>query len=173
MFNRYLATAIVAVCMLAASPVRLAYADEASHRQAAEELLVVSESDKNFEKGFLVGYNATVKDLPPEMQKAGLAFGAKYLTWDAIKEDVIKLHMENFTEEELKDITAFYRTATGKKSISLMPVLLAKNVEIVQQKLAEHRDELIENMTAAKKEVDARMAREAQEKPQPDAPPLK
>lgn len=173
MSNRYLATAIIAVCLLAASPVMPAHADEASHRRVAEELLILSESDKNFEKGFLLGYNATVKDLPPEMQKAGLAFGAKYLTWDAIKEDVIKLHMESFTEEELKDITAFYRTPTGKKSISLMPTLLAKNVEIVQQKLAEHRDELITSMAAAKKEVDARLAREAQEKAQPDAPPPK
>ena len=150
MLNSHLVTAIVAVCLLVASLGTPARADEASHRRAAEELLIISESDKNFEKGFLVGFNAQTKNLPPEMQKAGLAWAAKYFTWDAVKEDAIKLQMENFTEEELKEITAFYRSPAGKKSITVLPLVLAKGAEIAQQKVAEHKDELVTSMAAAK-----------------------
>jgi hypothetical protein len=175
MFRQYLAASMLAA-FLSFAPVSLtaARADEVSHRQAAEELMIVSGSEKNFDKGFMVGFNSMMKDNPPEMQKVGLDFAAKYLSWNSVKEDLIKLHIENFTEQELRDITAFYRTPTGQKSITILPTLFAKGMEIIQSRIADHKDELMTNLAAAKKEIDERKAREAEVKQKnSDAAPAK
>lgn len=47
----------------------------------------------------------------------------------------LELYDKYFTEEELKDIVAFYRTSTGKKSIQVMPKLVADTMQMSNQVL--------------------------------------
>lgn len=173
MLKHYLLAALVAGCLFAAT---VAHADDASHKQAAEDVLLASEADKNYEKSFLVGFDSQMKNLPPEVRQVGLDFSRKYLSWDAVKVDVIQLYTENFTEQELKDIADFYRTPTGKKSVTLMPSLMAKGMESFNRRIDEHKGELLAGLAAAKKEVEKRLAEEkkaAEEKagPAPEEKP--
>ncbi len=59
----------------------------------------------------------------------------------------VELYDKYFTEEELKDIIAFYRTPTGKKTVQVMPKLvndtMQKSTEIVLPKIMSVLDELI------------------------------
>jgi len=52
------------------------------------------------------------------------------------------LDAEQFTEEELKDITRFYQTPSGKKMARLTPELTAKGAMLGQQEVQAHLGEL-------------------------------
>jgi hypothetical protein len=59
-----------------------------------------------------------------------------------LKDDLIKIHMEEFTEEELKEIAAFYRTPIGKKAIQKMLPLQQKCSELGMKRVQENIGEL-------------------------------
>ncbi len=60
----------------------------------------------------------------------------------------VELYDKYFTEDELKDMIAFYRTPTGKKTIQIMPQLvndaMQKTTEIVTPKIMDVLNELIQ-----------------------------
>ncbi|TDJ04089.1 MAG: DUF2059 domain-containing protein, partial [Deltaproteobacteria bacterium] len=59
-----------------------------------------------------------------------------------IKDDVIKMYTQSFTEQELNELTAFYKSPTGQKALSTMPTLMVKTIQIGQQNIKEHLSEL-------------------------------
>jgi uncharacterized protein len=69
-------------------------------------------------------------------------FISKYMNYASLKDDLIKIYTDEFTEAELKTITEFYSTPLGKKMITKMPALLQKGSELGVKRLQEHGDEL-------------------------------
>jgi len=67
---------------------------------------------------------------------------------------MVELYAEAFTEAELREIAAFYRTPTGRRSIELMPALMARGAEIGRQLMAERRDELVALLEARARELE-------------------
>lgn len=45
------------------------------------------------------------------------------------------LYDKFFTEDEIKDLIAFYKTSTGKKALSVLPQLSTESLQIVNEKL--------------------------------------
>jgi len=43
------------------------------------------------------------------------------LRWESVKEDMISVYTQEFTEQELKKLTAFYQTPVGKKASEKCP----------------------------------------------------
>jgi uncharacterized protein len=77
------------------------------------------------------------------------AFLNKYLGYEAIKADIIKLYMANFTEKELDELIKFYESPIGRKSADLMPKLFQEGANIGQQKVTENLGELQEEIQKA------------------------
>jgi uncharacterized protein len=48
------------------------------------------------------------------------------MSFESILDDLVDIYREAFTEEELKQLTAFYSTPVGKKSIEKTPELFQK-----------------------------------------------
>lgn len=72
----------------------------------------------------------------------------KRLNFASYVEDIsYPLYDKYFTENEIKDMIAFYRTPTGKKSISVMPQLVAESMqrssELLTPKILEVMDEVM------------------------------
>ena len=67
-----------------------------------------------------------------------------------INEEVARLYAANFTEQELKDILAFYKTTAGKKLLAEQPKIIDSSMKFAQdwannlsdQVIAKMRDEL-------------------------------
>jgi len=53
-----------------------------------------------------------------------------------------KIYMAEFSESELNELTKFYQTPLGKKTIQKMPALMAKGAEIGQKRVQKHLPEL-------------------------------
>ena len=71
-----------------------------------------------------------------------LKFFSKYMTYESLKTDMIDIYTEAFTLQELKDINAFYQTPTGKKTITKMPELMCKGVQLTASRVQENIAEL-------------------------------
>jgi len=69
-------------------------------------------------------------------------FYNKYIGWNGMKEDLAKLYAKYYTVDELKEITNFYKTKTGKKVLATMGKLAYDGQMITQNRLKPHLEEL-------------------------------
>jgi len=70
------------------------------------------------------------------------AFFTKYMGWEALRGDIAALYAKNYTAEELTQLSKFYQTPLGQKTIQLMPQLAAAGAKIGQSKMMEHMPEM-------------------------------
>ena len=90
---------------------------EADHRKAAEELMQASGVPEMLKRAFRSQLENQFKALP-ELEKLRPELTRFYDTafsYEALKGDLAKLYMKHYTFEEMKQITAFYRTPAGRK----------------------------------------------------------
>lgn len=71
-----------------------------------------------------------------------LAFFEKHIGYHNIKEDMAAVYAEEFTTQELLEITKFYETPAGRKTITKMPELMAKGSEIGMRNVQDNLHEL-------------------------------
>jgi uncharacterized protein len=139
-----------------------AYADATSHRKVALKLCETLGMAKMMNSSIDVMLKGQVQANPqlaskePQMR----AFFAKYLSWESLKEDFLKIYMEAFTEAELTQLIAFYETPVGKKTLSVMPTLMEKGSQLgisrVQEHIAELQKAVQEPASAASKPAKAK-----------------
>ena len=108
---------------------------------------------KEMEKTFPLGFNAAVDGNPTltAEQKSALKLssGERYTAFSRkfrkrltetidygkyIREAVFPLYDKFYTEQELKDLLAFYRTTTGQKLITTLPALMAESNKTATEK---------------------------------------
>lgn len=53
--------------------------------------------------------------------------------YDSIKDYLAAMYAETFTEQELEELSAFYRTPVGRKSIKTMPKIDISAIEAVRR----------------------------------------
>lgn len=71
-----------------------------------------------------------------------LTFMTKYASWQAVEPTLQHLYAQQFTEGELRDLIAFYRTPTGKKSVAKLAELQQRGAAMGEELVASHKDEL-------------------------------
>jgi hypothetical protein len=59
-----------------------------------------------------------------------IEFFNKHMSWESLKPEFIKIYAQAFSGDELREITDFYRTEVGSKTIKLMPTLMAQGGQI-------------------------------------------
>lgn len=84
------------------------------------------------------------------------AFFTKYMGWEAQRGDIAALYAKNYTTEELKELSKFYQTPLGQKTIQLMPQLAAAGAQIGQSKMMQHMPEMKAMIEAELKNIHAK-----------------
>jgi len=123
-----------------------ALADTSSHRQAAEEVLLLTNVDKMMDPLFRQIQQMQIRqlqqmNLPPEAYE----FAQKYIQrinelmarefqWQRMKNDYISLYLGVFSEPELRDLIKFYKTPLGQKLIEKTPLLIRQSMQLGQQR---------------------------------------
>lgn len=69
-------------------------------------------------------------------------FYEKCVSYDAIKDDLAEMYANDFTAEELKEMTAFYHSKLGKKMLEKTPSLMQKSMQFGQERVSKNMDEL-------------------------------
>jgi len=136
--------AIIGVFLFSSTPP--AQADDASHLQAARDLLLAMHVDQSYATMVDQVLNAQLKEHPEllQMRDPMKQFLNKYMGWDAMKDDLATIYANTFTEDELKQITAFYNTPAGSKLAASASQLTTQGIQLGQQRVADHIEELRE-----------------------------
>lgn len=73
------------------------------------------------------------------------------MAWNKLSPEAEDLMIRNFTQREIEELKKFYSTQTGKKSLDLMPLLLADVIEIGRQRTEEELKKFIDSRSKTKK----------------------
>jgi hypothetical protein len=138
--NKLIASALCFFLIFAA----FVRADENSHKKAANELLVTMDIQKMLEKS---NARMVTLQLARNRKIAGYenvlnTFYNKYSNWDIVKDDVIKMYTEKFTEAELNELTKFYKSPVGQKALAEIPTLMLHTIAAGQKNIEKNLPEL-------------------------------
>ena len=125
-------------------------ADEASHRAAAESLLDITQVEQLMTQSREQLLELQVRQNPalaPHQERLR-AFFAKHLAWEQLRPEIVRIYMAEFAEEDLRNMIAFYQTASGRKAIEKMPRLVAETTEVSRAQLRQHLPELRQMLEA-------------------------
>ncbi|MGI4726989.1 MAG: DUF2059 domain-containing protein [Janthinobacterium lividum] len=115
------------------------------HLKAAEDLLNATDEKAKLETSLKTAVKLQGMRVPENKRAAFeevmLAFTTKYITWELLSEKMSALYAEEFTTEELKQLTIFYKTPTGKKYAAKLPKILLKTEQVGQQLTLAHQEE--------------------------------
>lgn len=82
------------------------------------------------------------------------AFLDKHMSYASLKDDIVDLYSTTFSVQELKDISAFYSTETGKKTLQKLPALTHMSNQIGNERVQENLEELHQMLENAAKLVE-------------------
>jgi hypothetical protein len=136
---------------------RSAAAPSASHLKTATELLELVHVDRSTADALDVVLKAQLRHQPKlaPYEDTLRAFMQKYMSWESLKGDYARIYAEAFSEEELRQMIAFYRTPTGQKAIKMIPELMAKGAALGQSRVQENREELQRMIQKRQKEIES------------------
>ena len=133
-----------ALVLLVFSAAAQAQEPSASHLAAAEALLVAAQTEAVMDQAIDSMLENQV-EMNPELEAFDdimRAFAREHLSWAAVRDELVRVYAQAFTEAELREITAFYRTETGRKAVLLTPRLMAQGMEIGQRAFLANRHKL-------------------------------
>lgn len=177
--RRAIPIAIVAAAALAAptragaqerAPAPAAPAVTASHRAAAAELLEVTQTERQIRHGIEIAFDAQVRANPllGPFRDVMQRYADKYLDWASLQPELVSIHVSTFSEPELRQMIAFYRTPTGQKAVRLLPQVTARVQQVAEQRVAAHAEEL--QAMIQQRAIELQRTPAKKETPQPPAP---
>lgn len=151
-FKALFAGGLLVLLSAFASEAQTTPAAKSSRLKAAEDLITASNIESQMSSMYANMVGAASGQIPEDkkakFKTVMLNFLSKYMSFADLKQEMARIYAEEFTEAELKEITRFYLTPVGKKTIEKLPVLQQKGIAIAQQKLQAHLPELQQTMQA-------------------------
>ena len=143
-----LAMLVVLVLIFSITNAQKDIKEKSTHYKAAEEYTLVLDMEKTMSEGIDQMVDMQIKANPAlESKRDGFKkFMTKHMSWSVLREDYLKIYMSEFTEAELKDMTAFYRTPTGKKVAAKQNAIMMKTSQLAQDRMTANMAELMQMM---------------------------
>ena len=121
------------------------FAREPATSASVEKLLEITEVSKtvdtiyaqidNMSSGIATQMGLTEKDKPAfdEYMKKVNELIREEMTWEKMKEPMIQVYINHFTEREIQGMIEFYKTDIGKSTIKKMPLVMQDSMGISQK----------------------------------------
>jgi hypothetical protein len=156
MFHRAVkagASCLILILALAAAAGAQEAAPLSSHEQAAHDLIRLLGGAKLAESGAeaMMGIVRQNPELAP-YEDVFRAWYKKVFAAGDLESEVAKLYVDAFSESELRELEAFYKTPIGQKALATLPELMKKGAELGMRRGQEHAGELQEMLEKAKAE---------------------
>lgn len=118
----------------------------ASHVRAAERFLVVTDAEKLMNEQTDQALQIQLRRSPATAQllAPSQAIMRKYMTYEAVKPDLIKAYTATYSESELNQLVAFYQTDLGKMMLDRAPKVLALTRAATEERMKAAQPELME-----------------------------
>jgi hypothetical protein len=130
-------------------------ASQAAAAAAAQELFKAMKLQENLSETAAAMIDSEVGRNPglTPYREIMLQWLKKYMTWEVMQPELTKMYTETFTEDELKQMAAFYGSPTGKKSLEKLPEMMQRTAMTGARLSQAHSDELRAAMTARSEEL--------------------
>lgn len=131
----------------------------ADNHQGIEELFDALQMEKTYNDILNQTLDLQIQQNPTMLSYRDTlkTFFDKYISYEQVKPDLEALYSQTFSESEIKELTAFYKTPTGQKAITAMPQLFQQGAMIGQMRVQENMGELEAMLT---EEINRRQAQE-------------
>lgn len=129
---------------------------DTSERDAAAAVLRVMGLERSMMAGATAMVDLQIQQNPTlaPYREVMLKWVEKYMTWDAVAPALIDLYTETFTESELKELIAFYKTPTGQKTLTELPGLMQKGAALGVEIGKTHAPELEQMIRERTEEIE-------------------
>lgn len=124
---------------------------QGASRETALRLLTAQKSRETMESSMEAMLNAQMKAAPQMAQFANVfrEFFKEELSWAKMEPDMIAVYSATYTEQEARDLIAFFESPTGKMMTAKQPALTVKAAEVSQGKMQEAMPRLMQKIQAA------------------------
>jgi len=156
-------------CFASALPAADAKAAISSHEQAARELYGMVGGQKLAAaagSAMMVQFASNPELAPYKDILEGWI--QKVYAGGAFDKEMVRIYAEAYSEDELRQLIAFYQTPIGRKTLQIMPELMQKGMAVGQKLAQEHLPELQQAIAARESELKAQEPKPA---PQEQKPP--
>jgi hypothetical protein len=137
-----------------------AFAEEApseTRLDLATELLELLDVERSMLGGATAMADAMIAQNPmlTPYRSVLLEWSRKHLTWESLQPRFAEMYAEAYTEKELRDLIAFYRTPTGRKAVEVGPDLMQRGAMVGNEVAQENMPELERMIEARTAELEA------------------
>ena len=121
-----------------------ASADQASHQAEIQKLFELTEMQKKINESIdnvlamQLAQSPDLKDRSTVVRE----FLERHIGWQSMEEALTSMYMKEFSEQEVKEMNTFYSSATGRKVIERLPVLVQMRNQLASQRLQTNIGEL-------------------------------
>jgi len=141
----------LAACVLALGLARPARAQEEptpARLAAAEQLIASMDMEHTYQRTMDGMVEQQIRQNPDVARFEGIMrqFFAKYIGWNLVKGDFARMYALTYTEDEMRQLGAFYQTPLGKRLMETMPELAMRSSQITQRRVMDHMPELMQQM---------------------------
>ncbi len=139
--------AIIATSVVATS-VYATNATSSSNQQAftakAQQYFATTRAQHTFEQGVVTGLKNTLTGGHKNPAANALAekLAGKYFAWQPLQQQFIKTMQDTLTVKDMDNAIAFYKTNSGKKMVSLEPIINLQSVQYIQNALKKHSPQI-------------------------------
>ena len=129
-------------------------ADEAAHRQQVQKLFELTQMQQKIDESLdnvlalQIAQSPELKDHKTVVKE----FLERHIGWHSLEDALTDMYLKEFSEQELKDMNAFYGSATGKKVIERLPVLVQMRNQLASARLQENIGELQYELSSRQKQ---------------------
>ncbi|MGH7128168.1 MAG: DUF2059 domain-containing protein [Planctomycetaceae bacterium] len=138
--------AIILVPLVAAAPAvaQQTPAIAPAHEAAVLELFEVMELEEQVRASvaLLGGAAGDTSGAASAFGETLLAFFEEHMSWDALRPGYVRIYADVYTEAELRELIAFYRTPIGRKTVEVSPRLIRRSAEVGARIMRQHGPEL-------------------------------
>ncbi len=151
---------VLSIILSMLPPVAAWAKEPSSHHSAVLELITVLNLEEQISQSSRVMIDTQIQANPQlaDYRETMLAWIDQYLVWDVFEEDFIRLYMEAFSESEVQQLIAFYKTPIGQKALEKMPLLMEQGSTIGVDVARKHQGELQRMVAERRAELEAKAA---------------
>lgn len=144
MIKRSITLALCAAAALGLARPARAQEPTPARMAAAEQLITSIDLEGSYKRTMDSMIQAQIRQNPmiAQFEPAMRAFFDRYLSWREVKPDMQRVYALTYTEDEMRQLIAFYQTPLGKRLLETLPEVAARSSELTQRRLMEHMPEL-------------------------------
>ncbi|HEY0015982.1 MAG TPA: DUF2059 domain-containing protein [Longimicrobium sp.] len=120
---------------------------------AVRELLEASRTRENFIAAMEMGMEqGGMGEMTPQIRAVLRAFMDEHFRYEDLEPEFVKVYADAFTEQEIRDLAAFYRTPLGQRVVETLPEITAASQRIAMERLQAAMPQLMQAIMEAMEE---------------------